>query len=113
LPPLGGLLLPPLKGPPPLLLIGTFHPPVGYLLVILIKDGLPLQSWYDFLVGMICCILGLCFFSKYCSSSFEGSPQFVTILAYIIYEIGFGDAMGLTKGLDIGGHIVGTLFTPQ
>jgi hypothetical protein len=33
-------------------------------------------------------------------------------MAYIIAKIGFGDVVGLTKGSDIGGHIVGTPLCP-
>jgi hypothetical protein len=41
LPPPGGLLPPLPKGPPPLLLIGTIHPPISGLPTSPIKDGLP------------------------------------------------------------------------
>jgi hypothetical protein len=61
---LGGLLPPLLKGPPPSLLIGIIHPPINDLLTSPIRDGFPLQLWYDFSIGMIHGILTVCFLSE-------------------------------------------------
>ncbi len=58
-PPPGNLLPPPSKGSPTLLLLGATRPLVASPPTFPIGDGMPLYSWYDFLVGMIFDNLGL------------------------------------------------------
>jgi hypothetical protein len=52
------------KGPPLLLLIGTFHPLVGSPPSFPIGDGLPLCSLYGFPIGKFRASLGYVFFQK-------------------------------------------------
>jgi len=121
LPPHGRLLPPPLENqipPPPKvtplpLLINIVRPSINNLLASPIRDGLPFWSWYSSALGMIHGILRLCFLLKQSSSSSKGSPQSITIPTYIFFRTSFGDIMGLAKGSDKGGDIVGTPPTPS
>jgi len=112
-PPLGNQIPPPSKVPPLPLLINIVHPSVNNPLAFPIRDGLPFWSWYSLAVRMVHSILRLCFLLKQSSSSSKGSPQYVTIPIYIIFRTSFGDIMGLAKGSDKGGDIVGTPPTPS